>query len=114
MELMISVRNGATVVAATEDRIDAAGAIQFKDRMRAATEDGSERVVLDLANVQFVDSSGLGAIVAAMKMLGTERKLELAGLTPTVEKVFRLTRMDTVFTIHEDIDAAFANVAKAS
>ncbi|NCO17337.1 MAG: anti-sigma factor antagonist, partial [Alphaproteobacteria bacterium] len=32
--------------------------------------------------------------------IGPERKLELVGLTPTVAKVFRLTRMDTIFTIH--------------
>jgi anti-sigma B factor antagonist len=37
-----------------------------------------------------------------MKFLAPARKLELAGLTPTVEKVFRLTRMDSVFTIHAD------------
>jgi anti-sigma B factor antagonist len=57
-------------------------------------------VILDLAQVDFLDSSGLGAVVAVMKVLGPTRKLELAGLTPTVEKVFRLTRMDQVFTIH--------------
>ena len=46
---------------------------------------------------------GWGAVVAAMKALGPGRKLELAALTPTVEKVFRLTRMDTVFTIHKSL-----------
>jgi anti-sigma B factor antagonist len=42
----------------------------------------------------------LGAVVGVMKLLGPDRKLDLFGLTPTVAKVFRLTRMDTVFTIH--------------
>ena len=114
MQLQISAHDGATMVTPTEDRIDAASAIQFKNAMHEAIGDDTARVVLDLAQVQFVDSSGLGAIVAAMKLLGPDRKLELAGLTPTVEKVFRLTRMDTVFTIHDDIEAAFAGAAKAS
>jgi len=57
-------------------------------------------VLLDLSRVAFLDSSGLGAVVAVMKLIGPERKLELVGLTPTVAKVFRLTRMDTIFTIH--------------
>ena len=114
MELQISARDGATVVTVAADRIDAAGAIQFKDRMREATRGGTARVVLDLAQVQFVDSSGLGAIVAAMKLLGPDRNLELAALTPTVWKVFRLTRMDTVFAIHDHVEAAFGDAAKAS
>ena len=80
-------------------RIDAASAIQFKDQMRALTADAPDRVILNLEQVEFVDSSGLGAIVASMKQLAPEQKLELAALSPTVGKVFRLTRMDTVFTI---------------
>lgn len=83
-------------------RIDAAVAIEFKDRMRELTIDCPARVVLDLGEVTFLDSSGLGAVVAAMKQLGEGHRLELAALTPNVEKVFRLTRMDTVFTIHPE------------
>ena len=100
MELKSQMRGDMLIVVALEDRIDAAGAIQFKDRMREIAQTPSARVMLDLSRVAFLDSSGLGAVVAVMKLLGPDRKLELAGLTPTVEKVFRLTRMDTIFTIH--------------
>jgi anti-sigma B factor antagonist len=89
------------VVRVTDDRIDAASAIQFKERMRDIVATPSARVVLDMSNVGFLDSSGLGAVVAVMKALGPIRRLELSGLTPTVEKVFRLTRMDSVFIIHK-------------
>ena len=41
-----------------------------------------------------------------MKLLENGQKLELAGLTPNVEKVFRLTRMDSVFSIHANAGAA--------
>jgi len=101
MELVANNHNDTLVVTANSSRIDASVAIQFKDKMRELTDDGSERVILDLGQVNFIDSSGLGAIVAAMKLVGADRKLELANLTPTVEKVFKLTRMDTIFTIHE-------------
>ena len=102
------------LIEVNEPRIDAAIAIQFKDAIRDLSANGPERVVLDMKAVEFLDSSGLGAVVAAMKQLGTTRKLELAALTPTVEKVFRLTRMDTVFRIHESADAALGGLAKAS
>ncbi len=104
----------ATLITVEESRIDAAVAIQFKDSLRDMTEGGPARVILDLGMVEFLDSSGLGAVVAAMKQLGAERKLELAALTPTVEKVFRLTRMDTVFTIHKDAGSATGGLAHAS
>lgn len=99
------------IVTVNESRIDAAVAIQFKDRMREETGSGADHVVLNLEQVEFIDSSGLGAIVAAMKQLGTTKRLDLAGLTPVVDRVFRLTRMDSVFTIHPDVDRAKATYA---
>ena len=106
MMLSSTLTNGAQVVTVKASRIDAAVAIRFKEDMRAETDSGPARVILDLSRVGFIDSSGLGAIVAAMKQLGTDRRLELAGLTPTVDKVFRLTRMDTVFRLHRTLDDA--------
>ena len=97
-----------------EPRIDAASAIRFKDEMRRLTEGHAGRVVLDLGMVAFLDSSGLGAVVSAMKQLGSDRRLELAALTPTVAKVFRLTRLDTVFTIHARAEDMLAGLAAAS
>ncbi|MGB4908956.1 MAG: STAS domain-containing protein, partial [Tabrizicola sp.] len=104
MQLQTQTRPKVISVSVLEDRIDAATAIQFKEKMRDVTKDGPPRVVLDLARVQFLDSSGLGAIVAVKKLLGPDRVLELSGLTPTVEKVFRLTRMDSIFTIHLSVE----------
>ena len=96
------------VITVQSDRIDAAMAIQFKEDMRNQTEAGKGRVVLDLSGVEFIDSSGLGAIVASMKQLGKDRRLDLAGPQPVVEKVFRLTRMDTVFRLFASLDDALA------
>ena len=105
-----SAMNGATlVIRVAENRIDATGAIQFKERMRDLIQTPSQRVILDLSEVYFLDSSGLGAVVAVMKLLAPDRRLELAGLTATVDKVFRLTRMDSVFTIHQALDEGLRN-----
>ena len=108
MDLSAEMVDGARVVRVNEDRIDAAVAIQFKDRMRELAAGAGARVVLDLGRVGFVDSSGLGAIVAVMKFLAPASRLELAALTPAVGKVFRMTRMDTVFVIHDLAPAAGA------
>lgn len=107
---LTSMQSGdARVITVSADRIDAAMAIQFKEDMRAETEGGPDRIILDLSAVNFIDSSGLGAIVASMKQLGADRKLDLAGLTPVVDKVFRLTRMDTVFNLFASLDDALSD-----
>ena len=110
MDLRSRSEENLQVVSVLDDRIDAAVAIEFKDAMRASTEGGSETVVLDLSQVQFIDSSGLGAIVASMKYMGSSRKLARAGLTPTVEKVFKLTRMDSVFSVFPTLDGALTEL----
>ena len=106
MKLSSSLTNTLRIITVEDTRIDAAVAIQFKDAMRTETEEGPDRVILDLSTVEFIDSSGLGAIVASMKQLGHKRRLDLAGLTLAVDKVFRLTRMDTVFNLYPTLDEA--------
>ncbi|QFS84449.1 Putative anti-sigma factor antagonist [Roseivivax sp. THAF40] len=104
MELVARDAESARVITVKADRIDAAVALEFKDAMRAACDAAGPRVLLDLSAVTFIDSSGLGAIVAAMKQLESGQQLELAALNPLVDTVFRLTRMDTIFRIHPTLD----------
>jgi anti-sigma B factor antagonist len=108
MEFTSRTQDALGIITVEANRIDAAVAIKFKDRMREEMADAQGRMVLDLHNVDFIDSSGLGAIVAVMKLMPAGAKLELAGLTPAVDKVFRMTRMDSIFSIHHDVNAAVA------
>ena len=114
MQMTASEAGDALVVSVAEDRIDAAVAVRFKDMMRELTDHPAERVVLDLTAVEFLDSSGLGAVVGSMKQLGRGRTLDLAGLSPTVDKVFRMTRMDSVFRIYGNVENALQDIAHAS
>ena len=113
MQMTAKEVDGALVVTVLDRRIDAAVAVRFKDRMLELTDTAADRVILDLSQVDFLDSSGLGAVVGSMKQLGRERKLDLAALTPTVEKVFRITRMDRVFRIFPSIEDALGAPADA-
>lgn len=108
MEIQYNGDGPVDFVSVKADRIDAAGAVAFKDAFRSATSSGNQIVVLDLSEVTFIDSSGLGAIVAAQKLLNDGRRLELAGLQDAVAKVMALTKMDTVFRIHADVAEAEA------
>ncbi len=106
MNLTTRELDDALLISTEETRIDAASAIQFKDAMRDAFNCAQDRILLDLSYVTFIDSSGLGAIVAGLKQLPPGKSLELCALTPAVQKVFQLTRMDSVFTIHADVPVA--------
>lgn len=112
MGLTSTIADRTQVITVHSDRIDAAIAIQFKEDMRRETLSDADRIILDLEGVEFIDSSGLGAIVASMKQLGNGRRLDLAGLQPVVEKVFRLTRMDTVFRLFESLGDALSAPAE--
>lgn len=104
---METVTSGDTlIIKVCEPRIDAAIALKFKEMMRQASAQAEKRILLDLTDVDFVDSSGLGAIVASSKQ-ASDHAFELAGLTETVAKVFRLTRLDSVFVIHDTPQRAF-------
>ena len=104
MKLSTRTEGQLQIISVMEDRIDAAVARAFKEAMRDMVEHAPPGVILDLGQVSFIDSSGLGAIVAALKLIGPGRRLGLARLTPDVAKVFRLTRMDTIFAIHDTLD----------
>lgn len=113
VNFILSEEPGRILVEIGETRIDAAIATQFKDQLRRHVLDPGPDLVIDLAQVEFLDSSGLGALIAIHKALHTDRKLALVGLTPNVERVFRLTHMDRVFTIlpaaNEDPQAGVAS-----
>ncbi|MCB1395532.1 MAG: STAS domain-containing protein [Rhodobacteraceae bacterium] len=106
MDITARQEGQALVITVNDSRVDAAVAIEFKEAVRSAAEAAGTPVILDLSQVGFLDSSGLGAVVAVMKLLAPDRRLELAGLTPPVAKVFRLTRMDSIFTIHDQVPGA--------
>lgn len=108
MQISLMPSDTGVTIRVDEARLDAASALAFKDRVRGLLAHGGEVVTLDLSRVDFLDSSGLGAIIAIFKSMPAGRRLELINLTPNVERVFKLTRMDSVMTIRVTSTAAGA------
>lgn len=97
--LAVEREGGVTVVAPTVKRLDASVAPAFKQAVVALVEGGDTRLVLDLAGVDFLDSSGLGAIVSILKALGQRGSLVVCNARGGVLALFQLTRMDKVFAL---------------
>jgi anti-sigma B factor antagonist len=78
-------------------RIDASFASEFKAFVLGRINSGKKKILLNLSEVDFIDSSGLGAIVAILKALGGRSNLAICGLRETVSTLFRLSHMDKIF-----------------
>ena len=101
MELANRSEGPVLVVELREARLDAREAGTFKQQIADLIARGHRRIVLDLGAVEFIDSSGLGAIISGLKQLGDHGELALASLRPPVMGLVKLTRMDKVFRIFE-------------
>ncbi len=76
----------------------------------AMIEKKPERVVIDLSGVTYIDSAGLAALIQAMqKVEAYGGRFLLAGLQETVRSIFEISRLDQVFQIFPDTDAALAS-----
>lgn len=100
------------IVKPLEKRIDASTATEFKGKIVDLINSGSTKIVLDLANVDFIDSSGLGAIVSCLKTIGDNGDLVISGIQETVMSLFRLTRMNRVFQIFSSEQEAIQALSK--
>jgi anti-sigma B factor antagonist len=111
MQLVSNEKNGALIVSVDQERLDAHGAVEFKQQMSGFIAAGNRNLVLDLSAVSFIDSSGLGAIVSSLKLLGGEGNLVICGLHNNTMSMFKLTRMDRVFNLFDSADDALADIA---
>jgi anti-sigma B factor antagonist len=86
--------------------LDASNAAALKHQVAALVEKSS-RVVLDLSSVEFVDSSGCGAILTCLRQVnGVAGKLAVCGVTRPVHALFELVRMNRILDIHDSREAA--------
>lgn len=109
MDLAIDVSNrGSATVLALAGDIDIHTAPALREQLANLEADGAA-VVVDLAGVNFLDSSALGALVAAHRTLSdTGGSLRLAAPKAHVRKVFLITRLTEVIPLYESVEEACA------
>jgi anti-sigma B factor antagonist len=113
MELVCTTSGHITVVAIDGD-VDAATSVALRATLDDLMTQGRERLVIDMADVGFLDSSGLATLVHGFKRVRIGNgDLHLCCLQPDVEALFALTRLDRVFTIHAARSEAVMAVAAA-
>ena len=94
------------IVRPTVRQLNASVAPRLRAHMETLVRDGNHRLILHLGDVDFVDSTALGAIVAIRKALDTRGHFMLCGARDTVRAMLEVTRMDRVLRTFDDESAA--------
>jgi anti-sigma B factor antagonist len=110
MELTSHEDGGITVLTVTGDLVIGEAETTFKKKITQLLEEGRVNLLVDLSAVGFLDSSGLGALVRALTQSQKEGgQTKLLKARPQVRKLLQMTKLDSVFEIHDDMEAAVSS-----
>lgn len=110
MDLSLDTReaDGRTVVVVGGE-IDVYTAPKLRDKISELVGDGHHALLIDMEGVDFLDSTGLGVLVGGLKKVRAhDGSMELICSQDRLLKIFRITGLAKVFTIHEDVDTALS------
>lgn len=101
-------QNGVTIYS-IEGRVDSEGAVDLDMALQAATASGKYKMVLEMAEVRYINSAGLRTLA---DILTQDQKaggdLKLVNLHPKVQRVFQIIGFERFFNIYESVDEAVA------
>ncbi|GAA2604658.1 anti-sigma factor antagonist BldG [Dactylosporangium fulvum] len=108
MELSLSTyASGDHTVLEVGGEVDVYTAPRLREKLVELVEQGSRHVVVDLSRVEFLDSTGLGVLVGALKRLrAVNGTFGLVCSHERLLKIFRITALDRVFSLYDTVAAA--------
>ena len=111
MDLSLDTREiGDVTVVSVGGEIDVYTAPKLRDQLAELVAAGHYHLLIDMEQVEFLDSTGLGVLVGGLKKVRAhEGSMEIVCQQPRLLKIFRITGLAKVFTIHESEDAALAS-----
>ena len=100
----VAERDGFAVIVVTGS-VDLITAPKLRERISDVVADGHLRLVVDLRKTDFLDSTGLGALVGALKRLRLkDGEIRVVCAAGHVRKVFEITRLDQVFPLYDTVE----------
>jgi anti-sigma B factor antagonist len=114
MDLDLIVRKeGDYAILEVGGEIDVYTAPKLREKLIELVSDGSYHLIVDLENVDFLDSTGLGVLVGGLKRVRNhDGSLQLVCTQEKILKIFRITGLTKVFPIHSSIEEAMAGSAQ--
>ena len=114
MQIDVAENNGVTVVRPAGARVDLQVAGEFRTALLQLIAGQHHQLVIDLGDVHFVDSSGLGALVSALKTLKlvkSDGDVRLANVQPPVVALLEIIRLHRVFSSYPSVEQAVHSFA---
>lgn len=91
--------------------LDAGNVQAFRDAMNPLLRQ-HDRILVDLGNVAFIDSAGVGALISCLRVVSELKgRFAICGLTRAVSALFELMRMNRVFEVHTSSESALRSLA---
>jgi anti-sigma B factor antagonist len=111
MQLVVqSFEDKCSVVQVPDVELDASNSLAFRRAVTPLLQSG-RHVVLDLSNVSFMDSSGIGALLYALRTAAANgRMLKLTGVTSPVRMIFSVVRMYSLFDVYDNPKVAVQSI----
>lgn len=107
MNLNQEKMNGFNVIYIKDERIDAHNSGELKETILHTIEHGDTNIIVQLNDVRFIDSSGLGALLSGHKNAAAKSgRFVLTGCRQQVLSMFELTRLNRIFEIYSDLNDA--------
>jgi anti-sigma B factor antagonist len=110
MKLSTDQKEGVTIIRFEEESsLDAGNSMEFRAEIATSLAQ-NDKVIIDLGNAIFIDSSGIGALVAISREFSKKGgELRLMALTPAVQTVFEITRLYRFFEIYDTEEEALVS-----
>ena len=110
MGLSDAKSNNGVMIVRVEGQLVVGNRNELKEHLQGLLEKGERRFLIDFAQTGYIDSSGLGALVALARKVREEGgDLRLSGLNEDLRSLFELTKLDTLFAITETPELALSS-----
>ena len=110
MNIKEKMHGDVAVVALKGNLMGEPDSTEVREKIYSLLQDDVKKIVLDLGKVKWINSSGLGALIAAMTSVKNKNgELRLANITKKVESIFMITQLIKVFKTYETVDRAVAS-----
>ncbi len=101
---------GKVTVLTLDGRLDASSATDFKDTIKRLIDNNQKFLVIDMKDVTFVDSTGLGGLISCLRNINKANgEIKISSLRDDVRAIFELTRLHSLFEIFHDEQTAVAH-----
>jgi anti-sigma B factor antagonist len=107
MAMNVSEQNDRTVLALAGKIMGGPEAVEINEQINNLIDQGKRRIIIDLKEVEWMNSSGLGILIGAITTLrNNDGNLALIHVSERIENLFKITKLHNLFAIYPDLESA--------